>query len=88
MSDNETQTAPRLVRLRDKQGIQILTTEDKATRLIAEGRYKAVPDDEQPKETEQPRAREARGRERSRAGSTSIAGALRGAVGPDWQHAG
>lgn len=62
-------------------GVQVLTPDDKARRLIADGTYEAVPDDQQPPPTPEPEKPTGQGH-------TSIASALRNAAGPMWDHAG
>lgn len=76
-----------MMRLRNAHtNVQVVVTDDKAAKLIAEGTYKAVPDAEQPpKETEQPKPT---AKTKSKTGPTSIASALRSAVGPNWDQAG
>ena len=72
-----------MMRLKNTQtGIQVVVPDAKATRLIADGTYAAVPDAEQPpNDTAEPKqATKARGKP----GPTSIAAALKDAAGPDW----
>lgn len=68
--------------------VQVLVTDDKANRLIADGTYKAVPDAEQPpKETAMPRHEDTSSTGSRKPGRTSIASAIRDEVGPMWDHA-
>lgn len=66
--------------------VQIVVTDEKAKRLIAEGTYNAVPDAEQPPKDVAPQ--EPTAKTKRNTGPTSIAGALKSAVGPDWDQAG
>lgn len=66
-------------------GIQVLVTDEKARRLIAEGTYAAVPDAEQPPKDTAPQKQTAKAN--SKSGPTSIAAALRAGVGPMWDTA-
>ncbi|WP_442928744.1 DUF7302 family protein [Mycobacterium sp. Root265] len=76
-----------MIRLRHADtNVQVVVTDDKAARLIAEGTYKAVPAAEQPpKETEPPKPT---AKTKSKTGPTSIAAALKSAAGPTWDQAG
>lgn len=75
-----------MIRLRNKHtGVQVVVPDTKATRLIADGTYTAVPDAEQPpKDAEPKQATKAN----SKPGPTSIADALKAAVGPTWDQVG
>lgn len=79
------------MRLRNRHThVQITVPASKARRLIAEGIYLAVPDDEQPSEPEASQDNQVveagnLGRDRSnRRGPTSIAAALKDGAGPWW----
>ena len=66
-------------------GVQVLVPNDKAERLITSGDYEAVPDADQPPPGtgERKPAPERKGK----SGPTSIAAALKAAVGPTWDQA-
>jgi hypothetical protein len=75
------------MRLRNQYtGVQVVVPDLKARRLVIDGTYKAVPDDEQPSEQDAAQEHAAKGETKS--GPTSIAGALRAGAGPMWDHAG
>lgn len=63
-------------------GIQILVTDEKAARIISQGSYAAVPEDEQPPKDTAPQEQATTAN--SKPGHTSIAAALKAAVGPTW----
>ncbi|KZF00880.1 hypothetical protein A2J03_09855 [Rhodococcus sp. EPR-157] len=76
-----------MMRLRNADtNVQVVVTDSKAVRLIAEGTYEAVPDVEQPPVDTTPR--EQTENVDGKPGPTSIAAALKDAVGPMWDHAG
>lgn len=66
--------------------VQVVVPDEKAQRLITDGTYEAVPDDEQPPKDTAPKEQTAK--VKSKPGPTSIAAALKEAVGPTWDHAG
>lgn len=76
-----------MTRLRNKyNGVQVVVPDEKAQRLIIDGTYMAVPDDEQPPKDTAPQEQTAK--TKSKPGPTSIASALKAAVGPTWDQAG
>lgn len=60
-------------------GVQVVTPDDKARRLVEDGTYEALPDDQQPPPTPTAEPEKPTGQ-----GHTSIAAALHNAVGPMW----
>ncbi|GLP83569.1 DUF7302 family protein [Mycobacterium antarcticum] len=72
------------MRLRNQyNGVQVVVPDEKAARLIADGTYKAVPDAEQPPKDTALQEKAVK----IKPGPTSIAAALKDAVGPTWDQA-
>jgi topoisomerase IA-like protein len=74
-----------MMRLRNPQNnVQVVVTDDKAARLIAQGTYEAAPAAEQPPKDTAPQQT---AKTKSTSGPTSIAAAIKAAAGPMWDHA-